>query len=252
MTSRRGARLAGLLHLPVGTTSPAGRPAVVLCHGMESTKEGTKHQALAARLTALGYVCLRFDFSYVGESEGRFEDLTISGEVEDLGGVVDFLSARGVATFGLVGSSLGGTVAVLFAGDDPRVRALVTIAAVALPLGIVERMGSAAAEAWRRTGVRVIEGGARLGRAFLDDLERLDVVEAARRLTAATLVTHGDSDAVVPVADASALFAALPEPKALAITPACDHRYSDPAHLDALIDRTIDWMTTRLPLGSPA
>src|SRR5688572_30743095 len=77
MRSRRGARLAGLLHLPAGRESPAGCPTVVLCHGMESTKEGTKHQALAARLTALGYVCLRFDFSYVGESEGRFEDLTI-------------------------------------------------------------------------------------------------------------------------------------------------------------------------------
>ena len=72
-----------------------GRPAVVLCHGMESTKEGTKHQALAARLVVRGYVCLRFDFSYVGESGGRFADLTISGEVDDLGGAVDFLTARG-------------------------------------------------------------------------------------------------------------------------------------------------------------
>jgi putative redox protein len=215
---------------------------------MESTKEGTKHQMLAARLTALGYAALRFDFSYVGESEGRFEDLTISGEVEDLGGAVDFLSARGFAEFGLVGSSLGGTVAVLFAESEPRVRALVTIAAVALPLGIVERMDPAAVATWRRTGVRD-EGAGPLRRDFLDDLERVDVIGAARRLAAATLVTHGEADQVVPVADAYALFAALPEPKALAITPACDHRYSDPAHLDALIDRSLDWMTSRLPLG---
>ena len=247
MTSRRGLRLAGLLHLPAGRESPAGGPAVILCHGMESTKEGTKHQALAARLTALGYVCLRFDFSYVGESEGRFEDLTISGEVEDLGGAVDFLAARGAEAFGVIGSSLGGTVAVLFAGAEPRVRALVTIAAVAQPMGIVQRMDPAAVAAWRQTGVRD-----RLRSTFLDDLERVDVIAAARTLSAATLVTHGDADQVVPVGDAYALFAALPEPKALAITPACDHRYSDPAHLDALIDRTVDWMTTRLPLGSPA
>jgi putative redox protein len=251
MTSRRGVRLAGLLHLPPGTSTPAGRPAIVLCHGMESTKEGTKHQALAARLTALGYVCLRFDFSYVGESEGRFEDLTISGEVADLGGVVDHLTGRGVATFGLVGSSLGGTVAVLFAAHEPRVRALVTIAAVSLPLGIVQRMDTDAVAAWRRTGVRG-EGGARLRRDFLDDLEGIDVIGAARRLDAATLVTHGDADQVVPVGDAYALYAALSEPKALAITPVCDHRYSDPVHLEALIDRTIDWLTTRLPLGSAA
>jgi len=251
MASRRGVRLAGVLHLPAGVDDPAGRPAVVLCHGMESTKEGTKHQALAARLTALGYVCLRFDFSYVGESGGRFEDLTISGEVDDLGGAVDYLAGRGATSFAVIGSSLGGTVAVLFAGGDPRVRVLATIAAVALPLGIVARMSPAAVEAWRRTGVRG-EGGGRLGRGFLDDLERVDVVGAARRTTAATLVTHGDHDQVVPVADAYELFAALPEPKALAITPGCDHRYSNPAHLEDLLDRIVDWVATRLPVGHPA
>ncbi|MCC6766178.1 MAG: alpha/beta fold hydrolase [Deltaproteobacteria bacterium] len=246
MTSRRGGRLAGVLHLPAGVADPAGRPAVVLCHGMESTKEGTKHQALATQLTERGYVCLRFDFSYVGESEGRFEDITISGEVEDLGGVVDWLAARGATSFGLVGSSLGGTVAVVFAGSDPRVRALVTIAAVALPLGIVERMSPAAVEAWRRHGLRS-ENGERIGSDFLDDLGRVDVLDAARRLAAATLVTHGADDQVVPVADAHALFAALSEPKRLVVTPACDHRYSDAAHLDALIDGTVEWIVAHLP-----
>lgn len=249
MTSRRGVRLAGLLHLPAGSRSPTELPVVVLCHGMESTKEGTKHQALAARLTALGYACLRFDFSYVGESGGRFEDLTISGEVADLGGAVDFLSARGFSRFGLVGSSLGGTVAIVFAGADPRVEALVTIAAVSEPLGIVERMPAAELEAWRRTGVRVEAGGGTLKRDFLDDLAGVDVVGAARRLAAATLVTHGADDDVVPVRDAHTLYAALPDPKALAITPGCDHRYSDPAHLGELLTRTVDWLTTQLPLA---
>ena len=251
MASRRGARLAGLLHLPPGVGGPAERPVVVLCHGMESTKEGHKHQALAARLTALGYVCLRFDFSYVGESEGHFEDLTISGEVADLGGAVDYLSARGLTRLGLVGSSLGGTVAVLFTGDDRRVEALVTIAAVSQPLGIIERMPPDQVETWRRSGRRSESGGF-LRRDFLDDLERVDVLGAARRLRAATLVTHGEDDRVVPVADARALFAALPEPKALAITPGCDHRYSEPAHLAALLDRSVEWIVEHLPLtGSP-
>src|SRR5439155_135327 len=81
----------------------------------ESTKEGTKHSALATRLATLGYASLRFDFSYVGESEGAFEDLTISGEVDDLGGACDELRRRGAGDLALVGSSLGGTVALLYA-----------------------------------------------------------------------------------------------------------------------------------------
>ena len=150
LRSRGGGRLAGLLHLPEEVAALAGRPAVVLCHGMESTKEGVKHQALAARLAARGYGCLRFDFSYVGESEGSFEDLTISGEVDDLTGACDHLWAEGVGEIGVIGSSLGGTVAVLFAAAEPRVRALVTIAAVARPLGLVERMPPEVVDAWRR------------------------------------------------------------------------------------------------------
>lgn len=248
MQSRRGVRLAGLLHRPAGSRAGAAPPVVVLCHGMESTKEGTKHQALAARLGALGYACLRFDFSYVGESGGRFEDLTISGEVDDLAGAMDFLTGRGFARFGLVGSSLGGTVAIVYAGEDPRVQALVTIAAVSRPLGIVARMPAAEVEAWRRTGKRVEASGGTLKRDFLDDLARVDVLAAARRLAAATLVTHGDRDDVVPVGDAHALYAALPEPKALAITTGCDHRYSEPSHLVELLDRTIAWLVARLPL----
>jgi putative redox protein len=244
--SRRGMRLAGVLHLPAGACDPAGLPAVVLCHGMESTKEGAKHQALAGRLAARGYVCLRFDFSYVGESEGSFEDLTISGEVDDLAGACEFLWERGTAALGLVGSSLGGTVAVLFAGSEQRVRALATIAAVSRPLGIAERMGAEAVAEWRRRGYRN-EGGGRLKSDFLDDLVRVDVLAAARCVKAATLVLHGDGDEVVPVDDAHALYEALPQPKELALTAGCDHRFSDPAHLAMLLDRTLDWMDTHLP-----
>ena len=245
LRSRRGTRLAAVLHLPAGAPALADVPTVVLCHGMESTKDGTKHQALARGLGERGYACLRFDFSYVGESEGAFEDLTISGEVEDLAGACDYLWAAGVREIGIIGSSLGGAVAVLFAATEPRVRALVTIAAVARPAGIIERLPAEVVASWRSRGVREWEGG-RLKRTFLDDLERVDVAAAAARVRAATLVTHGADDRVVPVADAELLHRALPDPKALRITPGCDHRYSDPVHLAALLDDAQAWIVAHL------
>ena len=245
LKSRRGARLAGLLHRPAGVESLKAVPTVVLCHGMESTKDGTKHQALARGFTERGHACLRFDFSFVGESEGSFEDLTITGEVEDLAGACDYLWAAGVGAIGVVGSSLGGAVAVVFAAREPRVRALVTIAAVARPLGIIQRMPPEVVASWRSRGVREWAGG-RLKREFLDDLERVDVLGAAARVGAATLVTHGADDRVVPVSDAELLYQALPQPKELHITSGCDHRYSDPAHLAALLDDAQTWIVARL------
>ena len=95
-------------------------------------------------------------------------------------------------------------------------------------------------------GVHEWEGG-RLKRDFLDDLARLDVLAAAARVRSATLVTHGRDDKVVPVSDASLLYEALAGPKELAITDRCDHRYADPAHFHALVDRAVRWIAMHLP-----
>ena len=82
--NRRGDTLVGVLHHP-STERPGG--AVILCHGMESDKNSEKLVFLARRLAERGILALRFDFAYVGESSGRFEDITYSGEVEDLNGL---------------------------------------------------------------------------------------------------------------------------------------------------------------------
>ena len=243
MTSRRGVAARGLLHVP--RRRHAGRRArvMVLCHGMESTKEGTKHQALAARLAALGYLCLRFDFSYVGESEGRFEDLTISGEVEDLGGAIDFLTARGAGTFG---SSARASAARSrrSRGGDPRVRAHGDDRSrVALPLGIVERMRPADVEAWRRHGGLHLDGGTWI-RLRLPRRPR-----AGRRRSAAARRTGG-GDARHARRGRSGR-AGRRRARALrgaaGAEGARDHARVRPslfrsAHLAALLDSTVEWM----------
>ena len=127
--SRRGNRLVGVVHTAAGEGA-AGSPAgVILCHGMESTKDGAKQRLLGERLSRAGMSVLRFDFSYVGESEGEFADLTFRGEVDDLVGAWNFFGTRVGGPIGLLGSSMGGAVALLFAAEEPRVRALATIAA---------------------------------------------------------------------------------------------------------------------------
>jgi len=86
---------------------------LVLCHGMESTRGGTKQTAIVERFVPKGYNVLRFDFSFVGDSEGEYEDLTISGEVDDALGALDFMHEFGASDCTLIGSSLGGLVALL-------------------------------------------------------------------------------------------------------------------------------------------
>jgi putative redox protein len=241
--SRRGNRLVGVVHAPA--IAAESHPAVILCHGMESTKDGTKHLRLAERLSNAGLTVLRFDFSYVGESEGDFSDLTFRGEVEDLGGAWDFLRSRVPGPVGLLGSSMGGAVALLFAADEPEVRALSTIAAVAHPERILIELRPAEIERWRKEGMLSL-GGVKLRSTFLDDVRTLDVVAACRRIRCPTFVAHGSADRVVPCSDAEEIADALGGGHVVKIYPEADHRFSRPTDLEAMLADCSAWLERHL------
>src|SRR5258705_9427584 len=97
----RGDTLVGVLHHPAENNS-AG--AAILCHGMESHKNSQKLIFLSQELAQRGILALRFDFSYVGESSGKFEDITYSGEVEDLRAAYELMRQRRDGKIGIFGS----------------------------------------------------------------------------------------------------------------------------------------------------
>lgn len=212
---------------------------------MESSKEGNKSVRLADGLAARACNALRFDFSYVGESEGAFEDLTISGEVDDLAGAWAFVRRRVPGPVGIVGSSLGGTVALLFAGEEAEVAAVATIAAVAVPGRRARDLSPAERQRWEREGICQLYGS-RLRYTFLEDVERLDVPSAVRRIQCPLLVAHGTEDDVVPFADAETIARYAGDRCELLAYPRADHRFSDPVLLDRLLDDISAWIRRHL------
>jgi alpha/beta superfamily hydrolase len=244
--SRRGNRLVGIVH--AAANARVARGGVILCHGMESTKEGTKHRRLGEQLSERGFDVLRFDFSYVGESEGEFEDLSFRGEVEDLAGAWAFLRDRVPGRIGILGSSMGGTVALLFAAREPAVAALATIAAVADVRRMLAELRPAEIDRWRADGVFSL-AGIRLKKTFLEDVETLDVLAACRKVRCPTFVAHGDADRVVPVEDGVAIAAALGGEHRLKIYPGADHRFSKPSDLDEMLGDTSEWLATHVAEG---
>ena len=246
--SRRGNRLVGLLNEPV--EAAAGDLGAILCHGMESTKDGRKQTILSERLSKAGVRVLRFDFSYVGESEGSFEDLTFRGEVDDLAGAWEFFRMRCSGPVGILGSSMGGTVALLYAAGQYDVRALALIAAVAEPRRMLEELRPAEIERWKADG-SVSLAGVRLKRSFLDDVLTLDVPGACTKIVCPTFIAHGDADRVVPVEDARTIERSLAGEKVCKVYPGADHRFSDEAHLTELLDDCSAWLLHHLESAAP-
>ena len=123
---------AGWLDTPEGRriaycrTAGSG-PGVVFLGGFRSDMTGTKAQHLEAWARAHGRVFLRFDYSGHGASSGDFLDGSIGDWAADARAAVTMLTEGPQI---LVGSSMGGWIALLLARDlSERVAGLVGIAA---------------------------------------------------------------------------------------------------------------------------
>ena len=238
-TNSRGDTLSGVLHHPVGVV----RGAVILCHGMESSKNSEKLVHVAEALAERGLLALRFDFSYAGESSGKFEDITYSGEVDDLRAAYNLVQSRAPGKIAILGSSMGGTVALLFAANQPAVTTLVTVAAPVHPEQFpARRLTPKQIDEWRARGFTLYYGQ-RLNVSLLHDLENIDVVATAARIACPVLIIHGDADEVVPVNEAHELHGCLTASKKLLILAGGDHRLSDPVVLKRAVSESLDWLT---------
>ena len=231
--------IVGILHHPAGE-SPRG--AIILCHGMDSSKNSEKLISLSRGLAARGLLTLRFDFAYVGESSEKFEDITYSGEVEDVRAAWSFVRDRYSGRIGILGSSMGGTVALLFAAEEPGVAALVTIAAPVHPEAFPRRILSPEAlQKWRERGFTFYNGH-RLNLTLLEDLEMIDVVESASKVACPVLMIHADNDEVVPVEEAHELNASISGKKKLLILKGTDHRLSNPLSMQQAFTEAVGWL----------
>lgn len=118
-----GIKLGGELSLPDGWNGQK-LPGILLAHGFA----GARYPAMAAHLSGLGYGVLAFDFRGYGKSGGDRGTVLPHDQVSDIKNAVTWLEARPEIDAGricVVGSSLGGSIAILAAAEDPRIKVCV-------------------------------------------------------------------------------------------------------------------------------
>ena len=224
----------GNLHLP-GEKAPC----VITLHGLESSKDSGKWPTIASRLYDEGYACLRFNFRGCGEgperSEGRLEDVSLTGRIKDYSAALQFLQDTGrvnMHRLGVIGSSFGGMVAV--AAHDKRVKAMVTLST---PYKITP-----VDKPQIPKEVNYVEppSGRGLKKQFYEDLRKYDLLKAIRSAPP-ILILHGSSDEVVLLEHSQKLYEAAAEPKRLETIEGADHVFSQSEHLDKVIDLGLEW-----------
>ncbi len=218
-----GGSLALVLHRP----ERPGAPCVVACHGLSASKDGDKYLLLAEALPPSGLALARFDFRGCGESSGNEEETTIASRIEDLEAVLAFLATQpGLdGRVGLLGSSLGGFVALHVAARRPGFPVVTWNA----PASLTELANDD------------LEEGRGLGVPFALEYATGRYALAPRGI-AMHLIVHGEADAVVGVEHGAALHEQAAEPCDLLLIPAADHRLTDPDHRALAVARSRDWL----------
>ena len=219
-----GVAVVGVLHLP--PSGPA--PCVVACHGMGASKDSDKYVLLGRDFPEAGLALARFDFRGSGESGGLYRDATIPSRIADLEAVLDYLAGHPSLDwrFGLLGSSLGGFVALWVASRRREVIPVVTWNA---PASLNALAASRFAD--------VTSPGA----ALVADVRAGRYVEAPAGVRH-VLVVQGGADDVVAPADGRILFERAGEPRELRLLSGADHRLSDPLHRIEAVERSRDWL----------
>jgi pimeloyl-ACP methyl ester carboxylesterase len=193
-------------------------PPLVMLHG--ATTSGREHFARLAPVVAQGFrVHLPDARGHAGTAGGPDDGFTTADLVQDL---LAFADELGLATFHLLGYSMGGMTALHFAASFPeRLRTLVAISigtereprlSVGRSLMDPDRIerqdpGWARSLAARHDPLHGTDSWRTLLRAIVGDIVEQPLLTAQdlRRIDAPTLVAAGDRDPFTPVPQAHAL-----------------------------------------------
>lgn len=237
--------------------TPGKEPGVVFLGGFRSDMTGSKALHLQAWAEATGRAFLRFDYSGHGASRGEFTEGCISDWREDAAAVIEVLTEGPQV---LVGSSMGGWLALLLARDlGARVAGLVGIAAAP---DFTERMWEQDLSLSDRTVL--LEEGLVLRpseyssdpypitRRLIEDGRNNLVLSGPLRLPLPVRLLQGTADKDVPPAVALQLLDHISSPDLrLTLVRDADHRFSTPACLTLITEAVEDVLKAREIVPEP-
>jgi len=199
------------------------KPVIIFNHGFKGFKDWGPFNLVARLFAEEGFVFIKVNFSHNGvtlENPTEFADLeafatnNFSMELDDTGVLIDALFAGStpipseemdLSRLFIIGHSRGGASAILKAGEDSRIKAVVTWAAV----NNLESWHSKNELDYWKTKGRIHIHNARTNQEmpmdyqivenYLANKERLQVPEAVKTMSIPMLSIHGSEDPTVPV-----------------------------------------------------
>lgn len=251
------------------------KPVIIFSHGFKGFKDWGHFDLLAQTFAEANFVFVKFNFSFNGTTKQHpidFADLEAFGnnnytiELNDLGNVIDWVLSTEILTneidvkqLNLLGHSRGGGITILKASEDKRVNKIVTWASVG---DFIKRIQEYDLKEWKEKGV-LYSMNTRTKQQMplyyqfyenlLKNIERLDIIAAAKKLNIPFLIIHGTKDDAVSFEEAKSLNEHCKQSELVLIDGAghtfdAKHPFDGevlPAHSEIAVEKTIDFLRSK-------
>lgn len=242
----KGQKLVGIMHIPEKKTDKIA----IFVHGHRSDKTSRKAIELSKVLLKKEIVFLRIDLSGRGESDGKFEDTTITQYIDDLKCAIDFVKNLGYKNIGVIGNSLGGIVSLQEVSKDKRIKCLVLLSPVSVfPSKRKNEFLKENVAKWKKQGWIYTHshrfGDMKINYGYYEDGLQYDDLSIYDDIKIPVLVMHGTADESISIDSAKKLVGHL-ENSEFIILEGADHDYTNEKDFDKVMSETAKFLEENL------
>lgn len=247
--NRKGQKISVIIE-----ESNESKGLVFVMHGLGGNKEQPHIKVIAKVFEKNKYTVVRFDTTNTfGESEGNYEDATITNYYEDLEDVINWSKTQTwyKEPFILAGHSLGSICAALYAENySDKIKALAPLSTVVsgrlsfqAPKHSKEEL-----EGWKKTRLLTWRSSSnptlikKLKWSHMEDRLKYDLLNKVDKLTMPVLMIVGENDNSTPIKHQRILYDKLPGEKELHIIKDCEHTFRREDHLEQLKKIFNNWI----------
>ncbi|MFC0558255.1 alpha/beta hydrolase family protein [Halalkalibacter alkalisediminis] len=244
-------QLSAAIHYPIDQQQ-SSFPTIIFVHGFVGSKVGDHRLFVKAAnfFVQKGFICFRFDFRGCGESDGDYQEVTVTKQLEELRAAIHYVSTLNRVNpeqIILIGHSLGGAITALSASSFPSIQNIVLWSPVARPyLDIRFITGDEAILTAEKKGTFDYKGFL-LSHDFFRDLNNHDPLEAITSYEGSIFIIHGDQDQEVPKENVATYRKVINEKRNeqlidVSYISGADHTFTNTSWENELFHKTNKWL----------
>ena len=240
--NRKGQNLSAILHTPEKETSKI----IILTHSFKADKDYQPiMRDFSRRAEAEGYAVLRYDAFGSGESEGTFEESTMTTQVEDLEDMIGFVKSKGYTDICLAGLSQGATIST-FAYDE-SIKCLVLWSPPCHHMDLYEKYKDEMLKQGFVIRKRHLTGEeVKVGKKMWEEFPKYDSKDKLTQVKCPTLAIVGTGDLLITAERVEKYLSLVPAVHKVEVIQGGDHDFLIKEAEEKAISISIDWVKKHL------